>query len=98
MCNLWLTKEQLKIAKNNGIKYNTLYNRVYNYGWSIEDAITKQPHSIYSKRKSKLYTREEEEIMIANGVSTDLFRNRLWRGWNRYDAMNIKNLGRGKNR
>ena len=39
----WYTKEQIKEAKDNGICYHTLYNRVYIYGWSVEDAIKIKP-------------------------------------------------------
>ena len=34
------TKEQREIANANGIKKGTMYARVRNYGWTVEDAIT----------------------------------------------------------
>ena len=34
------TKEQHEIAKANGIKKGTMYARVRDYGWTVEDAIT----------------------------------------------------------
>jgi len=34
------TKEQHEIAKANGIKKGTMYARVRDYGWTVDDAIT----------------------------------------------------------
>jgi hypothetical protein len=36
----YLTKEEIKRAKENGISYDNLYNRVYNLGWELEKAVT----------------------------------------------------------
>ena len=94
----WYTKEQIKEAKDNGICYHTLYNRVYTYGWSVEDAIKTKPLSARKRRKSKYYTKEQEEYMKSIGVSTKLFRRRIAVGWSVYDAMHTKNLGIGKKR
>ena len=42
------TKEQHEIAKTNGIKKGTMYARVRDYGWTVEDAITV---AVYSQDK-----------------------------------------------
>ena len=94
----WFTKEQIKIAKENGIKYITLYNRVYNYGWGVDKAINTKIGEIRTGRKSKYYTQEQVEYMKSIGVSTNLFRHRLHKGWSIHDAMHTSNLGIGKRR
>lgn len=38
-----ITDKDIEIAKENGINYNTLKNRVKYLGWSIEVARTKKP-------------------------------------------------------
>ncbi|MGW5955978.1 hypothetical protein [Bacillus mycoides] len=39
MTNRWLEKEEYERAVGNGISRDTLYRRVYQYGWDIEKAI-----------------------------------------------------------
>jgi len=39
------TKEQHEVAKANGIKKGTMYARVRNYGWTVDDAITVMVYS-----------------------------------------------------
>ena len=37
--DLKLTNEHIEIAQKNGVSYNTLYRRIKDYGWDIEEAI-----------------------------------------------------------
>lgn len=51
-----LTKEQRKVAKENGISYSALYNRLHK-GWSVEKAIS-EPTKLLP------WTKEQEETVI----------------------------------
>lgn len=52
-----ISLEQFQIAEKNGIKIRTVKCRVYQYGWSIEDAITKPPRK-KSDWNSKYYPKK----------------------------------------
>ena len=79
--NIFISEEQYNIAKSNGISRTNVYNRVYNYGWSINKAITTEliPRSKrFAKRKySEELIKETEERGICYGT----FLSRISNGW-----------------
>lgn len=72
---LYIQDSDYEIAEVNGISRSAVYNRVYSYGWSIKDAITK-PTSKRSKEKA-----EFARIAVKNGISRDVFYCRVRKGW-----------------
>lgn len=68
-----ISKEQYAIARANGISKDTAYNRVYLYGWDVEDAITKP----VKKRNFIDYPEGLEE----RGISKTTYYERIKRGW-----------------
>lgn len=69
-----VTKEHLKIAKENGIKESTVRSRVYYHGWDVEDAIVTPPN--YGKYK------KWREVAKANGIALPTFYSRInVNGW-----------------
>lgn len=79
--NIFISEKQYSIAKVNGISRTNVYNRVYNYGWSVDKAITTAliPRSKrFNKRKySEELIKETEERGICYGT----FLNRISHGW-----------------
>jgi hypothetical protein len=48
---IMITKEHMERAARNGIKPSTLHQRVYNYQWDVERAVTEPIHE-YRRKKS----------------------------------------------
>lgn len=71
------------------ITYDTVHNRIYNLGWSVEDAIEKpsaQHDSLMSKCREK-------------GISYGTVRDRIIKfGWSEERALNTPSVGRGASR
>ncbi|EEL78780.1 hypothetical protein bcere0028_56090 [Bacillus cereus AH1271] len=72
-------KEELKIAKSNGITYQKFYKRVVHSGCDPMEAAT---------RKS-IERSSNAAIAIKNGISENTYYQRLHRGWSKEDAMTI---------
>lgn len=66
-----LTKDDIAIARSNGISYDNAYNRYYNLFWDKERAITEPV-----KPKNGLWTKYRE-LAEANGVKAACFLNRV---------------------
>jgi hypothetical protein len=48
-----LTKEDIKRGARNGIKVATLYQRIYNYKWDVERAVTEPINERYRRKEKK---------------------------------------------
>lgn len=70
----YLTDDDFEIAKSNGISRQLAKSRVYDYGWSIQRAIT-QP------RLSKAKSGAALERALANGIKAPTFWWRIKAGW-----------------
>ena len=75
-----------KIAEKNGIKKGTVKVRIYQYGWDIEEAVTKPVRNGYYKKK------HEEAVKNGLDITYMAFMNRLHKGWTLEDALNTKKL------
>lgn len=97
-----LTKEQNKIAYDNGINRNTLGSRL-THGWSIEDAIHTKTNSRYSRlnRTRTLYgvelTEDDVNTAKSNGISNKTLQGRFKQGWEKERAINtpVRKQSRG---
>ncbi|WP_180235595.1 hypothetical protein [Bacillus toyonensis] len=77
-----ITNEQYLIANKNGISRRNVYQRVNEYGWSIEKAIT-QPLYNTNKRKT------DRALMLlaeANGINYATYRQRVKDGMDPREA------------
>lgn len=80
---------QLRIlCERLGVTYDTVHDRIYKRGWSVEDAIEKQ-----SQRQDSLRSKCREKGINYNTV---LDRIRKF-GWDEERALNTPSLGRGAN-
>lgn len=78
-----LTEEDIKIGIANGINKNTICWRVYQAGWTIENAIT-------TPTQNKKLTEEDIKIGINNGLSRSTICWRVYKsGWSVKDAITI---------
>ena len=87
----YITPEDYETAEKNGIKKDTVIQRVRRFGWDVDTAITKKikrenlPQEIVDKAKEL-------------GISKDLLVKRIKRGWSMEDACSIEAKGVGKPR
>lgn len=91
------TKEQLVTARENGIRPETAYGRVKRLGWSIEDAISK-PVLVNGERYLRKKPNEAMQTAVSNGISEQLFRERVARGWSKEEASTMPPLRVGHKR
>lgn len=82
-----ISKEQYAIANKNGIKRETAYMRVYQYGWDIERAITERVKGKGECRKK--YDDYVYEMLEENNIPRNVFNGRIYRGWDLVDAYTI---------
>lgn len=80
---------QLKLlCERLGVSYDTIHDRIYKRGWSVEDAIEKpsaQHNSLMSKCREK-------------GINYGTVRDRIFKfGWSEERALNTPSIGRGAN-
>ncbi|EZP77582.1 Nucleoside permease nupC [Parageobacillus genomosp. 1] len=75
------TREQIEQAKRNGVSYLTLYARVINYGWDIDEAIHTPPHDRFGNDVKSILPEEAVKIAEQNGLSRVDIWNRLNAGW-----------------
>ncbi len=69
-----------------GITYDTVHDRLYKRGWSLEDAITKP-----SERSNSLLSKCREK-----GINYGTVRDRIYKfGWSEERALNTPSVGRG---
>lgn len=92
----YLTEEHYEIGFKNGLKKPTIYRRVYQYGWSIEDAISK-PVICRSKRSRK-HPKKYTDLALANGICLVTFYSRLKKGWSYEEASTLELGSRLKRR
>lgn len=78
--SFYLTKEDFKKAEENNITYMQAYNRFYNGHWTKSDALTKPV-----KKIPRVWS-AHKEVALANGISRQLFTNRMLRGFTPVDA------------
>ena len=72
---MYLTPEDYMRAKDNGIEYETVYNRFYILGWPIEKAVTKPV-----MRRGWRW-KDYEETCMKTGISKSAFYKRIKEGW-----------------
>lgn len=89
----YVTPHDFEIAKLNGITESALTQRVYNYGWDIDRAIT-QPMRV-SKSFESVW-RKWERVATKNGVDRENFVKRVRAlGWTEEESATIKK-GQGR--
>lgn len=88
---IMFTEEEIETARQNGVSYQTLYNRVYGYGWKMEKAISTPVQNRFGNPMCQ-FTEEELAQAKANGVSHSALCNRIRKGWNRKKALTTKPL------
>lgn len=69
----FITDDNYRTAKANGISKANVNNRVNNCGWEIQDAITKPLQKGHKPR----FSQEARDLAKANGVSNALMRYRV---------------------
>lgn len=83
----YITTEHYDIAKQNGIKELTVYNRVNNLGWSIQRAITEAP----KKRKTTGWNKWKQ-VALSNGICYETFTTRVNKGMSAKESATIPKL------
>lgn len=81
----YITPEQYEIAKANGIKSHTLYQRVYIRGMKPEEACVKP---VQVKRSGLWY--KWGHLALHNNISRNTFYKRISRGMGFYEAATQK--------
>ncbi|PSL41724.1 hypothetical protein B0H94_11837 [Salsuginibacillus halophilus] len=76
---IYITPEDFEEAERNGVKYTTLRQRVYQYGWDIDRAVSTPPRKMRSRK-------DQIERAEANGISKLTFDSRIYRGWDEETA------------
>jgi hypothetical protein len=84
-------KDWVEIAEKHGICYSTLRYRMNRLGWDPERAATQplQDRAKQAKKiseKSRKYPKEIISLLVQSGVPYDRFRNRVYAGWDLYEA------------
>lgn len=59
-----------EIARREGMNYRTLRSRLFDYGWSLEEALEKS-HLTWSKRKAKLYDYKGQKLTLKKIASLE---------------------------
>lgn len=78
----------LELCEREGVKYDTVHDRIYNRGWTVEKAIQKK-----SQRETSLRRK-----CIDAGVNYATVRDRIFKfGWDEERALNTPSVGRGAN-
>lgn len=95
--NKFITDEQYEIAARNGISRNNVYQRVHNYDYDVERAITEP-----LRKPSERWMRWKH-IAMAHGVSNEAFNSRIRQGLTEEDAATkpinmIRSMSRKKNK
>lgn len=83
----YLSDEDIKRAKENGIYKDLLYKRFYNNGWDKERAITEPKHIKMGRKRryeDKWYKQAE-----SNGISMQTMHKRIGLGWSLQEAVSI---------
>ncbi len=71
-----------------GLSYDTVHDRIYKRGWSVEDALTKP-----SQRTNSLMSKCRER-----GIKYSIVLDRIHKlGWSEERALNTPSVGRGAN-
>ncbi|MEW9093973.1 MAG: hypothetical protein AB2417_02725 [Clostridiaceae bacterium] len=92
MADYYITPEEYKIAKNNGISKKNLEQRVREYGWSNEKAIS----TPVTKRGN--IPKEFKELAKSNEIDLTLFYNRVCNlKWDMYRAATMPVMTKKRN-
>lgn len=84
----YITEEQYKIAESNNISKRIVFKRVNDYGWTIEDAITKK---VMTRAECRMkYPKYVYEELKKNKISLTTFHGRIASGWSLQDAITKK--------
>lgn len=71
---MWISSDELYRAKENGINYLNLYNRIHNLDWTVEKAITEP-----IQNKPSLYS-QYKGLCLEHGIRRDAFIQRVKKG------------------
>lgn len=90
-------KSYTELAEANNIRPRILYKRLHK-GWSLEEALEIPEYAVRAGTKPYLYKYYDkyltlEEIAKINNIPKRLIAKRLYKGWNIYEAAEIKNGG-----
>ncbi|HEK9103294.1 TPA: hypothetical protein SUB30_004767 [Bacillus pseudomycoides] len=86
--NRWLTEEEYEMAIKNGISRRLVYVRVYQLGWSVEEAITVRKGSKHHVKKRKYGN--WPDIAEENGIPKQRFYERVRQhGWSVEEAATV---------
>lgn len=91
-----LTSKHLEIAEKNGITRTAVKDRVYNSGWSVQEAITTPIRRGSWSRPPKYF--EYMEIAKRNGINGTTYYFRVKRGWPLEDAATKKPISPSQSR
>lgn len=82
MTRIYITDEQYLIANRNGISKKNVYQRVNEYGWSVEKAITQPLHNTKNKKTDRTL------MLLAelNGVNYGTYKKRIKDGMDPHEA------------
>jgi hypothetical protein len=82
MTRIYITDEQYLIANRNGISKKNVYQRVNEYGWSVEKAITQTLHNTKNKKTDRTL------MLLAelNGVNYGTYKKRIKDGMDPHEA------------
>ena len=86
----YISEEEYKIGLKNGIKRQTMYRRVYQYGWDVEKAIATPP--IKRECRARKYPKEITDLALKNGICLITFYARVRKGWSLEEASTVKIL------
>lgn len=78
-----VTPQHLEIARKNGICKSTVKTRVYEKGWTVQEAIKVPIQKGFEKPEG--YS-EYLELALQNGISQSMFRDRVKAGWDLKEA------------
>lgn len=81
----YLTQEDFAKAKENGISYENAYARFYNYGWNVEDSITKPLY------KPNLWN-QYKELANKHGIKRATFYTRVYNGSTPEEAATVARM------
>lgn len=86
------TKEQMEIAKSNGLTYPHIYGRVMRNGWPVEVAISTPKGEPIQKRqymvvRGTVVTAEQIQTALENGIQKNTIKSRIQKGFTVEDAI-----------
>jgi len=88
-----ITPHHIEIANKNGISRNTVHGRVYNMGWTVQEAITVPIQKGFTKPEGYY---DYQRIAYENAISNSMFYSRIKRGWSLEKASTLPKINKTK--